>query len=235
MTEISTAPESRYQEFPAAGSLRDNLNLDRRQLSERLRGAQGTVYCYIVRTVQRVNGCFAQTGSAPNFQGNRLTLATCKWSMRVAKAHAEEWQGAWIAGLTGAHVGGPDGNYLFFLMRVGHQFASQRDLWQWFADHLPEALDAKAADRHRLGDLYRPIDFAGAPNDPNTYATPRQDHVHRENDYWHRDIAYQLYGRWPTLLVGDPADSYLWSEPLIRMPFHVGRGYQVKDMAALLG
>lgn len=210
------------------------MNLDRASLTRRLNSAQSYVYCYIVKTVERSGGRLVQTGSGPNFQGGRITLCTCKWSMRAGRKNADSWKGMWIAGLTGAHVGGPDGNYLFFLMRVEHTFASHRDLWLWLSEHDPLAAEAKAADLHRLGDLYRPNDLDGNPYDPSTYIPPRRDHVHRRDDQWHKDIDYQAYDRRPTLLVGAPEDSYIWTGPCIRVPFSVGRGCRIVDLSALL-
>jgi hypothetical protein len=235
MTGSPASQDARFQAFPDAGLLRANMNLDRGSLAQRLAGIQAHVYCYIVATVVRRNGLLAQTGSGPNFQGGLLTLCTCKRSMRASKPHADEWRNTWIAGLTRAQVGGPTGNYLFFLTRIAQTFASQRGLWHWFTTHAPTVIEAKGTDQNRLGDLYRPAIREGDPFDSNAYVPPRRDHPHYLDGSWRKDIAYQAYGRWPTLLVGAPEDTYLWNQPCIRAPFPVGRGFRIADLSALIG
>jgi hypothetical protein len=238
MADSPASQNTRVQAFPSTGPLFTNMNLDRRGLAQRLASIEARVYCYIVVTVERRDGELAQTGSGPNFQGGLLTLCTCKRSMRASKAQTDEWNHTWIAGLTGAHVGGPTGNYLFFVTRIAHTFASQRDLWLWLTAHSPASTAEKASDHHRLGDLYRPKDLDGIPfdpYDPDAYVPPRRDHPHALDGSWRKDIAYQAFGRWPALLAGAPEDTYLWSEPLIPVPFAVSRGYRIVDLSALLG
>jgi hypothetical protein len=43
-----------------------------------------------------------------------------------------------------------------------------------------------------------------------------------------------MYGRRPALLVGDPQNSFLWSKPRVPVPFHVGCGCKIVDLATLL-
>lgn len=236
MATTTPAPRSRYQSLPASGPLHANLNLDRHELTERIGILDGEVYCYIVRTVEYRGGQFVQRGSAPNFQGGLMTLCTCKWMMRAGRP-VDAWPGVWIAGITGAETGRLQRGHLFYLMRVQHAFAAHRDLWNWLLADAPGAAEAKAADAHRLGDVYRPADSAASPYDPSAYLTPRKDHVHHlgtRRDAWHKDVDYYAYGRRPALLVGDPEASFLWSEPRIPVRFEVGRGSVRVDLAALL-
>jgi hypothetical protein len=233
-TQRPSASDPLCQPFPASGPLAGNLNLNRDDLVHRLRGLRGTVYCYVLTTVKDSGGKFMQVGTAPNFQGGLVTLCTCKGQMRAGR-DIDAWRDVWIAGVTGAEAGPTCLGHLFYLMRVERAFASHRDLWTWLAAHVPEAAQAKAADRHPLGDVYRPRDPGGDPYDPRAYVSPHRDHRHRAGGEWLKDVNYRsTYGRRPALLMGDPHSSFLWSEPRVPLPFHVGRGCKIFDLAALL-
>jgi hypothetical protein len=221
------------QPFPASGELARNLNLSLKLVQTILKGQRGTVYTYIVDTVRCDGGTFVQTGSGPNFQGGLITLATCKHQMRSGIA-LHEWQNAWVAGLTGVEaILGHHVNYLFYLMRVSRAFSSHRDLWNALPE---ETRTAKAADLHRLGDLYTPSDTAPDPFDPEAYVEPRPDHAHCHEYGWHVDIDYtSVYGTRPPLLVGDPAYSFLWNRPLVAYPVEVHARTKKHDLPTLLG
>ena len=222
-----------YQVFPASGPLHDALNLSGRDLIQRLGEIEGSVYCYIVTSVNDRGGLFVQTGSAPNFQGGLITLCTCKWRMRTGR-DLDAWPGRWIAGVTGAEAGPQGRGHLLYLMCVERAFESHRDLWLWLTEHAPEAAEARAADRHRVGDVYRPRASAGSPFDPDAYIPPHPHHVH-SGEKWRKDINYIGHSRRrPALLVGDPHNSFLWSEPRVRVPFHVGRGHRIVSLRELL-
>jgi hypothetical protein len=235
-TQRPSASNPLCQHFPASGPLAGNVDLDRDALVRQIGGLQGTAYCYILTTVKDAGGEFAQVGTAPNFQGGLVTLCTCKGQMRAGRdVHAWEVGDIWIAGMAGAEAGPLGRGHLFYLMRVERAFASHRDLWAWLVAHAPKAAQAKVADRHPLGDVYRPRDPCGDPYDPRAYVPPYRDHDHAGGEAWHEDINYQsTYGRRPALLVGDPRHSFLWSEPRVSLPFHVGRGCKIVDLAALL-
>ena len=90
------------QPFPETGLLAHNSNLRLVNLANRIRTVRGRAYSYVVRTVKLNQNTlsFEQHGSAPNFQGDVLTLCTCKHQMR-SRLSAEEWQDdVWIAGFT---------------------------------------------------------------------------------------------------------------------------------------
>ncbi len=218
--ELREDADDSLQSYPRSGLLANNLNLDLGELLERVRPGHDRVYYYVVKTVKYRNGGFVQEGSAPNFQGGLVTLATCKRRMRAGKV-AAFWKGIWIAGYTGIGEVGDGRNYLAYLMRVSHVFDSQRDLWLW----LPEdARRAKAAEAHRLGDAFQPCDLDADPYDPEGYASPHPCHSHLEGDEWHEDIdCTRYFGRRPPLLVGDPEYSFLWNEPRIAAPFQIPR------------
>ncbi|WIG61408.1 MAG: hypothetical protein OJF49_004156 [Ktedonobacterales bacterium] len=225
---------SSYQAIPISGPLFGNVNLDFSSLNERIGEMEGTVYCYIVRTVMYRDGRFVQTGSGPNFQGGLITLCSCKHQMRTSK-DPDAWNGVWIAGIAGAGTGAYGRDHLFYLMRVGHAFESQRNLWQWLTEHAPEAAQAKRADRHQLGDVYRPQPSCKDPYDPDKYVAPCSHHVHLQHDWYRKDIDYVGFRhRRPALLVGDPDYSFLWSEPRVRVPFRLGIGSKKCSLGHLL-
>ncbi|MEK7693426.1 MAG: hypothetical protein AAB349_04475, partial [Chloroflexota bacterium] len=189
------------QPFPEAGILAENMNRDLPTLRQMLRTEDGSLYAYIVDTIQYDGNIFCQTGSGPNFQGDVITLCSCKHQMRSGLS-VGEWPGVWIAGFTGVgKVGGEPLNYLVYLMKVANAYASHRDLW----GKLPVvARRVKAAHLHPLGDLYQPNAKGGGRFDPRSYEPPRSDHSHCHDNGWHTDIDYTGYGgRRPPLLVGD--------------------------------
>lgn len=234
----STAQDDSYQPFPESDSLRANLDLDRSELRHRIGAIRGTVYCYVVRTVVYAGAQLVQTGSAPNFQGGLITLCTCKHQMRAGRP-VDAWRGVWVAGFTGTGTGRDVRNHLFYLMRVEHAFTSHRDLWARLDAIAPRAAEAKAANQHRLGDVYRPQVPCEDPFDPDAYISPCENHVHSGGQRWYKDIDYIAvkFGRRPALLVGDPGYSFLWSTPCISVPTQaqVGRGVKKVDLEVLLG
>lgn len=82
------------QPFPSSGHLGHNLGLPLPLLAERIGESEGAAYSYVVRTVKwnDVTATFEQHGSAPDFQGDLLTLCTCKHQMRTSRT-AEDWPG----------------------------------------------------------------------------------------------------------------------------------------------
>ena len=221
------------QPYPRRGPLAKHVDLPLDGLLRALAGEHAMLYAYVVATVCNEGGRFVQRGTAPNFQGGRITLCTCKHQMRTY-ADLDAWVGRWVAGFAGVQAGGGR-NALVYLMRVGQAFASHADLWR--ARTIPEATkQAKAADAHRLGDLYRPRDTLRDPSDPRQYVPPRPDHEHAAGGGWHADISYPGRIRRPAaLLVGDPARSYLWERPLIFAPAPLGRGEHQRELGDLLG
>lgn len=201
-------------------------------LYERIPDNYATVYCYVVFTVKNRSGQFAQTGSAPNFQGGMITLCTCKHLMRTFLKH-DDWKGIWIAGFTGVSAG-QGGNALVYLMQVGHAFASQYHLWH--APTIPERTKrAKAAHLHKFGDLFQPLGDAVDPFDWRSYKSPRHDHVYEPDDAWHWDICYEnRWGRTSALLVGNPQQSHVWTQPLLYTSYHLGRGQIKRTVGKLL-
>jgi hypothetical protein len=224
-----------HQPYPRQGQLAKTLNLTLGTLRSRLADIgfqEVTVYCYVIATIQFDGRGFLQTGSAPNFQGDLITLCTCKHFMRTF-CDAPEWQGKWIAGFTGVKTG-RGRNALVYMMRVGHAFESHRDLW--LSGLLASAArEAKAADRDKFGDVYRPTSGRGDPFDPANYREPVRKHVHAEGDEWHRDIdRVGCAGRRPALLVGQVGLSFLWSKPMLCYSSALHRGQKKSTLETLL-
>lgn len=210
------------QPFPGGGQLRKNLGLPLPILTDRIGKRQDRAYSYVVRTVKldHETTIFQQHGSAPNFQGDMLTLCTCKHQMRASR-NGEDWNGVWLAGVTSRtiHEGK---HWLFYLAKIESTFESHCDLW---TEMNAATRNAKAAHVHFLGDVFKPklpLPTDGARFSPSHYLSPHL-HAHRwrdENGWhndWHNDISYRFakkYGH-PPLLVADPRRTFIWNEPMI--------------------
>lgn len=175
------------------------------------------VYAYIVATLKTDSKFnIRQVGSAPNFDGGRITLCTCKHkdraTMRPMGDGEDPWKGAWVAGFTSNTKNPP--RALAFLMRVERSFLNQRDLWI----HLPESCQkAKSATNSIRGDLFEPKPEASRdPHDPANYHEPRRGHVHASSENslgWHRDIAKWGARQQPhRLLLGEVNYSFRWEK-----------------------
>jgi hypothetical protein len=233
------APKPPHQPWPQHGQLAETLNLTLSALRSRLvdiESQDATVYCYVIKTIESDGGEFLQTGSAPNFQGDLITLCTCKHFMRTF-LDAPAWQGKWVAGFTGVKAGGGR-NALVYLMRVAYAFESHRDLWHSGA-LTSAAREAKAADRDQFGDVYRPKPGQGDPFAPRNYERPVKKHVHAQCGSareWHNDIQYPCgcAGRRPALLIGQVGLSVLWSKPMLCHSSALHRGQRKCTLGKLL-
>lgn len=208
-------------------------NLSLAQLCQKLSNVdhQATTYGYIIATIDNRNGQLIQYGSGPNFQGDRLTLCTCKHYMRTFRASAD-WPGVWIAGFTGKNAGGGR-NALVYLVQVGQAYDSQADLWL-SPQISARTKQAKLASRHRLGDLFQP-NKPGDPFDPQTYELPHSQHSHIEGNHWFKDVDYRRSGRPAALLVGDPHHTFVWDKPLISYSTRLHRGQKRVRLGEMLG
>lgn len=183
-------------------------------------------------TIEQRYGRFVQRGSGPNWQGDRLTLCTCKHHLRTFREPAD-WPGAWLAGFTGVRAG-EGHNALVYLARIGHAFASHAECWGDPA--LPaRARAAKAAHHRPFGDLFAPLARRGDPTDPRGYRRPCRGHAHEHGEGWHNDIAYAgRDGRAAALLLADPQRTFLWEHPTYYRPGSLGRGQRKESLGALL-
>lgn len=222
MPEKSSADEATkqsVQRFPTSGVLAKNSNLPLGVVKARIHGAQDRAYSYVVRTVNLKPDTLGleQHGSAPNFQGDVLTLCTCKHQMR-SRLSADDWLGVWIAGFTSRTLHDAK-HWLIYLAKVESAHDSHSDLWSSMD---AATCNAKAAHVHYLGDLFKPQTLRPTGNarfSPSRYVRPSV-HVHRKNRSdtgWHNDINYHLASksRHPPLLVADPKQTFLWDEPMI--------------------
>jgi hypothetical protein len=207
------------QPFPSVGLLAKNANLPLPILAATMQRVREKTYSYVVSTV-RLNQAmiFNQYGSAPNFQGDFLTLCTCKHQMR-SRLSAEQWEAdLWIAGFTSRtiHEGK---HWLFFLAKIKTAHDSHSD---WWSSKDADFRKKKAAHLHYLGDLFKPTTPKPTGNSrfsPSRYLMPLV-HAHRQypgHNGWKNDINYRhaATSRHPPLLVADPRLTFLWEEPMI--------------------
>ena len=208
------------QPFPESGLLADKSNLRLGDLAGRIHKVRDSAYSYVISTVSLNpnNLCFEQRGSAPNFQGDILTLCTCKHQMR-SRLSADQWQGdIWLVGFTSRTIYAGR-HWLFYLAKVESAHDSHSDLWRRMD---ASTRNAKAAHVHFLGDMFKPKSprpTNAARFSPNRYVTP-SIHAHRQDrsdTSWHNDINYYLASRsrHPPLLVADARWTFLWDEPMI--------------------
>ena len=207
------------QPFPTSGPLSDNLGLPLPVLKSSIGMTDTRAYSYVLSTVGIDNdtSTFEQYGSAPNFQGGLLSLCTCKHQMRATQT-SDDWKGVWVAGFTSCRI--HDGrHWLFYLAKIESAHESHAALWKAMTTR---TRNAKAADRHFLGDIFRPKSpepTGNARYSPSRYVTPTA-HAHRQHrgdKGWQNDINYYLaekYGQ-PALLVADPRLTFIWDEPVI--------------------
>lgn len=114
-----------HQPFPTTGALCRHLDLSRARLAQMIEGGSDAVYAYIMSSVVLEGGNLLQTGTGPNFQGDYITLCTCKHRMRTGLP-AGQWPGMWVAGLTSVECGGR--HWLFYLGKVEDAYESQSEL-----------------------------------------------------------------------------------------------------------
>lgn len=230
---MSTPCHDKCQQPPAGAAFGTDLSLAELKQRVGTAGLDSDVYYYVVGTVKLDQGRFCQEGSAPNFQGGRLTLCTCKHWMR-SRRQADQWTGTWVAGFTSIREGGF--NSLFFLTRVETAYTSFLSLW--FSGGLsPSVLAAKNASLCRFGDLYEPKSQGIPPHLVDSYRQPVSGHCHEHNWLLDRDIRYSAKSRPgvpPPLLVGMREASYLWNRPSILLASKLGRGHRRSPFRSFL-
>jgi hypothetical protein len=207
-----------------------NMNLSLEGLLDRLRKASGQLYYYVVDSVDEGDDAFVQRGSGPNWQGDLVTLCTCKHKMRTYLS-VEEWPGIWIAGVTGTDNTHDGNHYLVFLVRVYRAFQSHRDLWRWLSD---TERRAKRAKGNRHGDVYKPMGWLTKEWNHLHYERPDKDHEHCLNGEWAEDIFYTRGPGTPALLVGQRTMSFLWNEPIIHAKVDLKQGERKTTLGSFL-
>jgi hypothetical protein len=201
------------------------LNLQLSELEDRIKNRndlpEAKAFSYVVKSVNvkwnQDDHFFEQHGSAPNYQGDILTICTCKFQMR-SRLSVEEWvDNVWTAGFTSRTIL-EDKHWLFFLSKVKTAHESHSDLWH-FLD--TETREKKAAHKHYLGDIFKPLAPRPLNNDrfhTRRYVKPK-DHVHRRpgDNGWKKDISYlhAITGKRAPLLVANPNLTFIWEKPMI--------------------
>jgi hypothetical protein len=214
------------------GQLASNLNLQVATLRQKVIFDQAIVYFYVIATVENRGEYFVQKGCGPNFQGDLMTLCTCKHYMR-SFFDADAWKNKWVAGFTGVKAGNGH-NALVYLMRISQAFESHYEFWTTKTIST-KAKRAKAAHLHIHGDIYKPRGATDDPFDPQNYVAPLDSHVHAKDNDWYKDISYVgCSGRKAALLAGDPKYSFLWDKPMIFYPSPLGRGQRKCDFGIFL-
>lgn len=209
--------------WPKTGHLHNNLDRSLDILKSHLQNIQSdnnaVVYSYVIDTIKKTGGSFVQKGCGPNFEGDFITLCTCKHRMRTYK-NIDFWKNKWIAGFSGLEAGDRK-NVLIYLMQVGQAFESQYDLWHSGVLSKKE-LRAKNSQFNKLGDLYEPSrpSLKGDQRfQTRYYEKPPREHAHFKKNEWHKDIDYRGCGnRRPALLIGKRKHSFLWKQPTIFLP-----------------
>jgi hypothetical protein len=223
-----------YQPFPVSGGLAKNSNLRLKSVQKRLAKEKAMVYCYIIKSVKNKDNIFQQTGCGPNWQGDLITLCTCKHYMRTFKS-SKDWEGKWIAGFTTVGDGCNRRNALVYLMKVKDAFESHHDLWYALS---PDARIAKDANKEGNihGDVFRPIRRLknGDKYNPSEYKGPCDLHDHSKKNGWHKDVKYFYNNRYASLLVGDKKNSFLWDRPLAVAIDNLHRGQKKMSLGELL-
>jgi hypothetical protein len=207
------------QPFPTTDPLRKNLNSSiakiRRSTAPFL---PRPVYSYVMTTVENPGGTLFQTGTAPNFQGDRITLCTCKHKDRCSPppigkrgpCPLEPWWGVWVAGLCSRTKCQP--RALFYLMLVNGSYESPAAIWNALS-----APAVKSAHKNDFGDIYEPLTQpCPSPWLESSYKPHRPTHRHDAKARCD-DIETEHWGRHPRLLSGDPDHSYLWSKPMVSL------------------
>jgi hypothetical protein len=177
------------------------------------------VLAYVVKTCEPKRALSGATvilehnGSGPNMAGGRITLCTCKRLMRTSPVFWDKASRSriWIAGFSSSKGG--QKNWLFYLMKVGESFDSQRAIYERLKSN-PEVLEKKLATDFVLGDIFVPKTPCRFEFDPDCYKPPHPNHAHRKPphpDTWNKDINFQGYGgRYPKMLLGDEINSFCY-------------------------
>lgn len=188
------------------------------------------VLAYIVTTIRTGKAPtfrLHQQGSAPNFDGGRITLCTCKHRERATMClsgdPSKPWDNVWIAGFTSKSD--TPSRSLAYLMLVEKAFPNQQTFW----NYLPSVCRReKSAATSILGDLYEPKPTAATyPHSSAQYLPPVTHHVHAR--CWEKDIELWSSKKFPQgrphhLLLGHPKLSFRWSSAQMRLnPNIVGK------------
>lgn len=164
---------------------------------------------------------FEQLRSGPNWQGNLMTLTTCKHLMRTSK-RLHDWQGVWMAGFVPKSCTGD--NHLLYMARIHMAFGHNYYLGQYLQQAHPDAYKAHSATLCPRGDIYPPratmaAKLPAGAIDPRNYEDPIEGHTRWETDgdgnyKWKKDIYYTGYhNRMPVCFLMERPRTYLFQNP----------------------
>lgn len=208
-----------YQAFPTKGKLHKNINLKANELKLKIKQDYGNkLFIYPLSTIKFVEDSFLQEGSAPNFQGDLITLCTCMHRMRTKITSDEGWKSVWICGVKKP-------NYLFYLMKVDKAYES---MYRIVNNLNKNTVNQKDSRSNRLGDLFIPnnkilFNSYQSEVDPNNYYAPIKNHSH--SDSWHKDII-SYKNKKTFYLIGNPEYSFIWSKAIIKFNFELYPGWK---------
>lgn len=165
-------------------------------------------------------GEFQQTRSGPNWEGDLVTMTTCKHLLRTYKTIDESGRVA-ICGVTNKLDGE---NFLMYIGVVRMTFNSMDSLSAYLQQNEPKAFKAKDTRHNRLGDLFVPAyDLTGEERyDSMSFHEPVDDHCRKEEldskgqPKWFKDIEYVTRnGTHPKSLILEPVTvhtepNYIW-------------------------
>ncbi|MBM4158538.1 MAG: hypothetical protein FJ216_07140 [Ignavibacteria bacterium] len=206
-----------FQVFPKSGILFTNMNKNLRNIKDILNKEADeneiNLRTYLLSSIQLNDKKFIQNGCAPNWQGNYITLCTCKHMMRTAEENPENWENKWIAGLL---YKDENSAYLVYLMKIKKAFESMFDLWKNLDE---DTKISKSARKNKFGDLFEPkidkIDIKDIESqvNPCNYYPPCNEHVHIHS--WYFDIHSYYNGKYSVYLLGNNENSFIYNEKMI--------------------
>ncbi|MGC9779575.1 MAG: hypothetical protein HZR80_10070 [Candidatus Heimdallarchaeota archaeon] len=228
---------------PDKNRFKRNIRLEK--LTEILNEYNNEIYSYVLSSVKYDKSKFKQYGCAPNFQGNYVTLTTCKHYMRSYRK-PQDWLNVWIAGF-GDLNNELKKNFLFYLMQVKIAFISFKELWNFLKDD-KETQNIKNSRFNPYGDIFEPKDEFTIIEENNAkdksfkfYHIPIDGHKHLDKyESWKRDIFrfYKTTKRRPSLLVGNENNTFYWSKPRIyfkkRLPRNCKMFENIQDFIKFL-
>lgn len=200
-------------DYQLIDSKNKNLNLSLSKLQSHLKSnLKEEVYSYVIASIVYVDNTFYQAGCGPNFEGGIITLCTCKHYMRAYK-EPRDWKDKWICGLVNLN----NKTYLQYLMQVENAVNNMYDLCELLP---PKVVKVKSASLNVFGDVYTPKKSLNNDKDKynvSNYNIPIGGHKH-EKDY--KDDIYYKYqnlNRCSSFLVGDPENSFIWTEAKVEV------------------
>lgn len=176
------------------------------KIDELLEGVD-LIYVYPHHRIELNDEELCQTRSGPNWEGEVLTIATCKHLLRTYKTLKPNTVA--LVGITNKLEGN---NYLLYAGVIEGMFDSNYKLGKFLKEYYPETYKKKLATTNPLGDIFEPDDsIAADPYDVFDFEEPCEDHCRfAEKDSsgqpkYHKDIEYTTrHGRQPKCLTLNP-------------------------------